>query len=425
MIAQDSPAIGRFDKSFLVHMIRDFFVLLLIVTVVEFAIKAALVYYDHRANGAEQARRVAQDIAEDVRRIMRNEGGPVAARTVYPILERNWSDLGYAIAVAPSDVTVKSIEAAFGFTPKGIPAENWPAGRYQGAEVAINAQSACLACHSEAQVGDELGRVTVRSYLRQDFVKWVQDVKLSGGLALGKIVLHSVLLFVILCARLGPLMRLRAVVGGLARANGGLDHRAEIRTADEFGALARDLNRFLDRIGQVIADLDTILGRVVKVNDDIVTIQGQLRDRIDTLVCRIRRLERDAMLAAKAEPRLSQHWFDAARHAVDALRTTHSKAQSGLQTDDAVGDTPAEDTRPQPDDIAWLLDELRAVIGNAEAQIAGNEALFARLAELGDDSEQLRRAMAEMSRLEERMQNIIESGSALVHRVRPAESDDT
>jgi hypothetical protein len=37
---------------------------------------------------------------------MRNEGGPVAARTIYPILERNWTDLGYAVAIVPSDVTI-------------------------------------------------------------------------------------------------------------------------------------------------------------------------------------------------------------------------------------------------------------------------------------------------------------------------------
>jgi hypothetical protein len=29
---KDSPEIGRFDKSFLIHMIRDFFLLLLLVT---------------------------------------------------------------------------------------------------------------------------------------------------------------------------------------------------------------------------------------------------------------------------------------------------------------------------------------------------------------------------------------------------------
>jgi hypothetical protein len=56
-----------------------------------------------------------------VRSIVRNEGGPVAARTIYPILERNWTDLGFAVAVVPSDVTIRSIENVLDFVPAGMP----------------------------------------------------------------------------------------------------------------------------------------------------------------------------------------------------------------------------------------------------------------------------------------------------------------
>ncbi|MDZ7710570.1 MAG: hypothetical protein U5K36_11320 [Roseovarius sp.] len=84
---ESNPLIGRFDQSFLIHMIRDFFVLLVLVTVLEFALKAGMVYYSFRTEGPDTAREVAADIAANVRSIMRNEGGPVAARTVYPILQ--------------------------------------------------------------------------------------------------------------------------------------------------------------------------------------------------------------------------------------------------------------------------------------------------------------------------------------------------
>jgi hypothetical protein len=106
MLNTNNPSIGRFDKSFLVHMIKDFFLVLLAVSILEFALKAATVYYNYSVNGASEAQVVADDLAENVRSIMRNEGGPVAARTIYPILERNWTDLGYAVAIVPSDVTI-------------------------------------------------------------------------------------------------------------------------------------------------------------------------------------------------------------------------------------------------------------------------------------------------------------------------------
>lgn len=402
MSSPDDAAIGRFDKSFLIHMIRDFFLVLVAVTAVEFAVKAAMVFWNFRTNGEEQAAAVAADLAENVRSIMLNEGGPVAARTVYPILERNWDDLGYEIAIMPSEVTVRSIEAGFGFSPVGIPPGDWPDGAYREASVGIVAQEFCLSCHSEAEVGDELGRITVRNYLARDFALWVEDIRVTAALSVGKIVLHSILLFLILRARMEPLLRLRAVVGRLARAYGGLHHRAEVRTADEFGALARDLNLFLDRIGRVIGELDGILGKVVAVNDDIVRVQGELRGRIDAVVSGMRALERRAMLSAKREPRLSEEWFAAMRRSVAGL----AGALESLPEGAAAGDVVAE---------------LRAVIGNAEAQLSGSEAMFEALGAVGTDADRLTGAMAEMTRLEERMKSIIESAALLLQRLRPPE----
>jgi HAMP domain-containing protein len=401
MIDQNSAAIGRFDKSFIVHMIKDFFLILLLVTVIEFSIKAALVYYNYTTNGAQEAKQVSDKLADNVRSIMRNEGGPVAARTMYPILDTNWSDLGYEVAIVPTEVTVKSIEENFGFTPEGIPAGPWPDGRHKTATEEITAEPFCLSCHTAANVGDVLGTVTVRNYLAKDFALWSKDVQLSGGLAIGKILLHSVLLFLILRARMEPLIGLRSVVANLARAYGGLHHRADIRTADEFGALARDLNQFLDRISRVIGELDEVLSRVVTVNDDIVRVQGDLRQRIDSVIARLRKLERQSMLSAKGEPRLSHRWFEATRSSLLA------------QKEDAQ----------ETDDTAALLDELQEVITSAEAQINNSEALFTDLADLGEESETLRDTMAEMTRLEERLKSIIETGTTLVQRVRPDTGD--
>jgi len=166
--------------------------------------------------------------------------------------------------------------------------------------------------------------------------------------------------------------------------------------------LARDLNLFLDRVCRLMEELDEVLQRVVAVNADIVAIQGDLRDRIDGLTGRIRHLERSAMLSAKAEPRLSQAWFDAARRAVADLEARSAAAPG------SAGD---------------LVEDLRAVVTNAEAQIETSERVFADLGELGDESEKLKRAMAEMIRLEERMEGIVETGSVLVQRIRPPEGE--
>lgn len=399
MLSDDNPSIGRFDKSFLIHMIRDFFIILVIVTVLEFSLKAALVYYNYVANGEDEAQVVAEDLADNVRSIMRNEGGPVAARTMYPILETNWSDLGYVIAIEPAPVTVASIEEGFGFTPVGIPAEDWPEGNFRVSSVDVEAEAFCLACHTQAEVGDTLGTVTVRNYLARDFALWAEDVRLTAALSAGKIVLHSFLLFLILRARLEPLMELRSTVSRLARAYGSLGHRAEIRTSDEFGVLARDLNLFLDRISTIIGELDAVLGKVVAVNDDVIALQSDLRGSIDRVVSDVRRLERDAMISAKREPRLSNEWFAAVRGQIAEL-------------DAALPET-------ETASAAELLESLRAVVADAEAKIASSEEVFRKLADIGDQSETLKGSMLEMTRLEERLQSIVETCGNLVRRLQP------
>ena len=262
--------LGRFDKSFLIHMIKDFFLVLLLVMILEFALKAGKVYWDYHSNGEAQALEVADELSDNVISIMTNSGGPVAATTVYPILDKNWKDLGYEIAIEPSAKTLVAIEERFSYTPIGIPKAAMADGEHKAASIDIKAVAFCTGCHFNASVGDVLGTVTVRNYLSRDFEIWWEDVKLTLGLALGKITLHSILLFLILRARMEPLLRLRSVVSTLSKAYTDLGQRAEVRTSDEFGVLARDLNVFLDRIETLLGELGKVLSKVVNVNDDIL-----------------------------------------------------------------------------------------------------------------------------------------------------------
>ena len=69
-----------FEQSFMFHMIRDFFILLLIVAAVEMGIRYALVRYDFASKEQDRVELAAQQLANDVKSIMLNSGGPLAAR---------------------------------------------------------------------------------------------------------------------------------------------------------------------------------------------------------------------------------------------------------------------------------------------------------------------------------------------------------
>ena len=68
-----------------------------------------------------------------------------------------------------------------------------------------------------------------------------------------------------------------------------------------------------------------------------------------------------------------------------------------------------------------MIEALRSVVTNAEAQIENSERVYYSLADLGDETETLKGAMSEMTRLEERMKGIIETGTKLVKRLRPTD----
>jgi len=404
MSESTNQSLGRFDKSFLVHMIKDFFLVLILVTILEFSLKAGGVYWEYVNDGENQAMIVAEELAENVQSIMLNEGGPVAARTMYPILNKNWTDLGYEIGIVPSEITVKSIEENYDYTPEGIAIRNNVDQEHKSARVDIRASQFCTSCHSDAEVGDVLGHVLVRNYLARDFERWWDDVRVTLGLAVGKIVLHSILLFLILKSRMEPLLRLRAVVSALSKAYTNLDQRAEVKTADEFGVLARDLNLFLDRIGVLVKELDTVLTRVVEVNDDIVQIQSELHQKIDGVVLNTRALERGPLRRSKFEPRLSNAWFDAVKNSISQLDVAITQIDGAPEAKDVVNN-------------------LRAVVISAETQIENSEKMYISLAELGDEAQSLKGTMSEMSRLEERMKSVIETGTGLVRRLRPQDGN--
>jgi methyl-accepting chemotaxis protein len=273
---------SAFEQSFMFHMIRDFFLLLLLVSSVEMGIRYALVRYDFSSNEQSRVEQATAQLANDVKSIMLNSGGPLAARTVYPILNRNYDDLGLSIAIIPSEVTKESMRKTFNMEVKGLQPE-WKSGNHLESSVSLTAEQFCLTCHVKAKVGDVLGIVKVGSYLEPKEMAWWNEVKLTGIALSLKIMVHTILLFFLLKARMAPLLYLRTTVAELSRGVMDLSPRAKVKSHDEFGELAQDLNHFLDRITVVVTDLDQILTRVVEVANRLGHLNHDLEEKVDTM----------------------------------------------------------------------------------------------------------------------------------------------
>ena len=275
-------ATGRFDRSFVIRTIRDFLLALTIIIVLELGGRFALEWYQFQRQEKEATELAAERLASDVRDIMLNQGGPVAARTVYPIIRRNHEEIGLEIAIVPSSLTIDAIRQSFGFEPKGLQPE-WSDGRHHEATVELTAEPFCTTCHFTAKPGDVLGQVSVRSYQSAHLSEWWAEARVISVVGMANVILHTIVLFLLLRMRMEPLLRLRSAVARLAKGRLDLSQRAEVRSDDEFGELALDFNHFLDRVSHLVEDLDAVLHKVVAVNERLAQVSTDMGRQINTV----------------------------------------------------------------------------------------------------------------------------------------------
>ncbi len=273
---------GRFDRSFAIRVIRDFLLALTIIIVLELGGRFALEWYQFQRQEREATELAAERLASDVRDIMLNQGGPVAARTVYPIIRRNHEEIGLEIAIIPTSLTIDAIRQSFGFEPKGLQPE-WSDGRHHEAVVELTAEPFCTTCHFTAKPGDVLGQVSVRSYQSAHLSEWWAEARVISVVGMANVILHTIVLFLLLRVRMEPLLRLRSAVARLAKGRLDLSQRAEVRSDDEFGELALDFNHFLDRVSHLVEDLDGVLHKVVAVNERLAQVSTAMGRQINTV----------------------------------------------------------------------------------------------------------------------------------------------
>jgi len=402
---------GSFTDSFVVHMLRDFFILLLVVMAAEVGLKFALQVYDFTTADRRTTERAAEQLADDIRSIMLNSGGPVAARTVYPVLQRNYAKRDLAIAIEPTQTTVDSIKKTFDFTPRGIPAA-WPDGRHHESRVTLRAEESCLNCHVDANLGDPLGTVYVRSYLASEIAAWWGDVQISGVLGLGKTIVHTIVLLFLLKARMEPLLSVKAAIANLSKAGCDVSIRAPVRSRDEFGELARDLNLFLDRLSHILEDLDSVLHKLRAVNTRLTTTQEHMTARYDAMRAHTGQAAASAITAAETSPPVDARWLRATEAALTAMADAINARLADSELDARLRALSA-DTR----DAATRLE---ATEGSEVARSRIGTDLQRMSGELDDFGHHMR----EMAVMEEQMQAIAAAAQTLLNRLAPTQSSE-
>jgi hypothetical protein len=394
---------GQFDRSFVIRMVRDFLIALTAIVVLELGGRALLAWRDFQIREREATNLVAERLASDVRDIMLNEGGPVAARTVYPILRRNHDDLGYEIAIEPSEITVESIRRVFGIEARGIPGE-WSEGAHHETSVDLGAEQFCRTCHLTAELGDVLGSVTVRSYRSHKFAEFWREAQLVSVVAMANVILHTIVLFLLLRIRMEPLLRLRATVARLAKGHLDLSQRVEAKSDDEFGELALDLNHFLERVNHMVEDLDGVLSKVVAVNDRLAQVSQQMGGQLETV---------QGMSARALEQAVTMRPLVAGPSA-EALEAVEMVLAALEDQDGGAGGL----TSPVAARLRQFLERFRALAERGEQAASQTQLLQETLSDLARHLRDDTHYQGEIMVLEERMRVVSETGATLLRRLK-------
>jgi len=221
---------------------------------------------------------------------------------------------------------------------------------------------------------------------------------------MGKILLHTVVLFFLLKVRMEPLLGLRSTISLLAKAGTDLTHRAAVKSQDEFGELAHDLNLFLDRINHVIADLSQVLNDVATLNKRLEQVNRQMGEHFAGVNVEMGEITKRAFSSVHEKSPLSTEWLGTLQALAAVIRQ--------------VGDARFPAELNEKLDQTWHA--LTVCVERAEQMDDRHSQVGNGLVELARKLDTSKHFMQEMAMLEQRMQTIATQGQTLIGRLRPA-----
>ncbi|WP_429081386.1 methyl-accepting chemotaxis protein [Aeromonas bivalvium] len=143
------------------------------------------------------------------------------------------------------------------------------------------------------------------------------------------IVLGLALLAMLVIARTitGPIRQMVSLVDDIADGEGDLTKRLEVNSADELGALARGINRFIDKLQGLLGDVQGTAGEVNRHAGDTDRIAGQTDRNLQS-----HQAEMEQMLTAVQEMSyVSQEVATHANNTADSAKQAQSAADEGKE----------------------------------------------------------------------------------------------
>ena len=147
--------------------------------------------------------------------------------------------------------------------------------------------AACISCHTNSQVGDTLGMLTLSLPMTEAVLLSNRSMWQTGGLMAGMVVLIMVVTYFLLRnIVLKPLAKMSEISRDIAKGEGDLTKRVPAEGNDEIAQMGRYFNEFIEKLQQMIKKVAHVTDKVASASVELSATAEEISKGTDTLTSR-------------------------------------------------------------------------------------------------------------------------------------------
>lgn len=205
---------------------------------------------------------------------------------------------------------------------------------FRRASVDRATSSACIGCHTDKQVGDVLGVLSVGLNMSKARVLTEQSMYQTGGLMVGIVLMIVVLTYLMLRSIvLKPLAHMAAITQDIAQGEGDLTKRVPALGHDEIAQFGGYFNLFIEKLQKMIGKVAHVTDKVASASVELSATAEEISKGTDTLTSRA---SQTAAAVEEMNATVSQVAQNSGKAATLAQETVKTAKDGGTVVSDTI-----------------------------------------------------------------------------------------
>ncbi len=205
---------------------------------------------------------------------------------------------------------------------------------FRRASVDKATSSACIGCHTDKQVGDVLGVLSIGMNMSKARGLTEKSMYQTGGLMVGMVLLIVVLTYLMLRSIvLKPLAHMAAITKDIAQGEGDLTKRVPTQGNDEIAQFGAYFNQFIEKLQKMIGKVAHVTDKVASASVELSATAEEISKGTDNLTSRA---SQTAAAVEEMNATVSQVAQNSGKAATLAQETVKTAKDGGTVVSDTI-----------------------------------------------------------------------------------------